>query len=221
MRRTKALPSDWKQRTKEYVKSGKSAVYEVLWSPLGESHQQRVLGLLDDDEIASATEILWKAAKDLPKVQEKFHEHIGDMLISLVQSSVLSLKSRTSKECRAIVEALRKVRDDAFYIREGEALTELDRTIVHYQEMAIHAPKTKPIKRHAKDFALQILRPYSVIVFGHYQDEAIGLFMHAFFGSTGDAATVQTRYSELKKERRRNSEPECYVDNLRNPAKKP
>lgn len=219
MRSTKPLPSNWKRRTKEYVES-KPESYRVFLSLFGESGQMCVLELLEDDEIGSAAEILWNAAINLLKVQEEFHEHIGNMLTFLVQSSVLSPKNRTSKECRAIVEALRKVRDDAFYIREGEALAKLDLTIVHYQEMAIHAPKTKP-PREGRDFALQLLRPYSVIVFGHYQDEAIGLFMHAFFGSTGDAATVQTRYSELKKERRRISEPECNVDNLRNPAKKP
>lgn len=221
MRRTKPLPTGWKHRAKKYVESRKvSLTVESFWSSLGELGQKRLLELLEDDEIGCAAEILWNAAKNLPKIQEEFHEHIGNMLIYLVQSSVFSPKNRTSKGCRAIVEALRKVRDDAFYIREGEAREKLDRTIVHYQEMAIHAPKTKP-ENLARDLALQLLRPYSRIVFGHYQDEAIGLFMHAFFGSTGDAATVQTRYSELKKEHRRILEPECYVDNLRNPAKKP
>ena len=217
MRRTKPLPTGWKHRAKKYVESRKvSLTVESFWSSLGDLGQKRLLELLEDDEIGSAAEILWKAAENLPKVQEEFHEHIVNMLIFLVQSQDRR-RQRTSKECLAIVDALEKVREDGAF-KEGETL--LDRAIVFYRKAAISAPKTKP-ENLARDFALQLLRPYSRIVFGHYQDEAIGLFMHAFFGSTGDAATVQTRYSEFKKEYRRISEPECYVDNLRIPSKKP
>jgi hypothetical protein len=185
------IPRTWKKTLEDRIR--KDSIPNI---------SDNMLSLLNETDLLSAAEAVWRIAQHRPDPDAVLHEALYDALyfaaVGLLLDAPGSPQSkRTRSKWLSIVDALEKVREDRLCFYFPEDRKKLDDAIVEYRKWADDAPKTKARAAGAR-YALRWMRTAFLEGLGTRCDEAVAVFMFIAFRGTWDAETVRARASEWK-----------------------